>query len=164
MNINLEDSILEFLGSRYLTNDLKDYLKLQEKELKGSFFRGLPYPKHLLKIGSIIEEWHGSTHFTIDENIAQNFAIINRNGYINDDYYDELSKELNSDEVEFVQLIMICNFLVGIEIYKLLEKLNIDNFKHEKEITTFDKNFVIKSIEKRTAYGEELYYAKVDII
>lgn len=159
-----KDSFLEFLGSRLLTARLKEELKKKECDLKGAFFRGMPYPKHLLKVGNVIEEWHGACHFSKAEKVAQDFAIISRNGYINEDYYEQLQEELNCEEVEFIQLIMTTDNLTGVEIYKILDELDIDRYKGEQEITTFDKNFIIKSVEKRIVDGEELYYAKVDMV
>lgn len=160
-----KEELLEFLGSRLLTQDLKKEFKSREKELQGTFYRGMPFPKHLLKIGAVIEEWHGSSHFSISEKIAQNFAILKINGYINDDYYEELQEQLQVEEVDFVQLILVANNLVGVEMYKLLEEVGeSEKFLEEEEITTFDKDFIITNIEEKIVDGEKLYYANVEMI
>lgn len=160
-----KEKLVEFLGSRLLTNELKKEFKNREKKLHGNFYRGMPYPKHLLKVGTIIEEWHGSSHFSISEEIAKNFAIFNINGYINEDYYEELQEELQIEDVEFVQLVLVANDLIGVEMYKLLKEIGeTERFIDEKEITTFDKNFLITDIEEKNVNNEKLYYAKIKMI
>ena len=163
--VRFKEELLEFLGSRLMTKELKEEFKSREKELQGTFYRGMPFPKHLLKVGAVIEEWHGSSHFSISEEIAQNFAILKINGYINDDYYEELQEQLQVEEVDFIQLVLIANNLIGVEMYKLLEEVGeSEKFLHEKEITTFDKDFIITNIEERKVNDEVLYYAHVEMI
>lgn len=56
------EEISYFLASRCLTDSLKDQLLALEKDIDGILYRGLPFPKHLLKVGNIVEEWYGSSH------------------------------------------------------------------------------------------------------
>ena len=62
-NLNISyDELSYFLGSRCLTDSLKDRLIRLEKNIDETLYRGLPFPKQLLKVGSIVEEWYGSSH------------------------------------------------------------------------------------------------------
>lgn len=148
-----------FLGCRDLSSDLEKFMKEREQSLEGKFFRGLPFPTHLLKVGAVIEEWHGSTHWTLDEKVAQGFA----NDYMNECYYEELQEELGVEDVDYEYLVLVTEKLQGVESYKLLKELNINGYEREQEITVLGKDFVIESIEVKNIDGVDYYYATVSM-
>lgn len=162
-DIFIKEQLEYFAGSRDMSNTIYSLLKTYEEKLTGVFFRGMPFPKHRLKVGEIVEEWHGCSHWSIDKAVALNFAIININGYINEDYYQELSNELGEENVDFKQVLFIADNLKGVKLYEVLEKYNINNFIDEKEITTMDMDFVITSIKKDYINNEEIFIATVKI-
>lgn len=154
--MEVKDMLLQFVGSRYLDDNLEAFFAKYKKELRGTFYRGLPFPLHLLKEGAVIEEWHGSTHWTLDKEKAKGFS----KDYINEDYEADLIAELGEDNVTFVNLILITDYLEGVELYKLLAIHEIGRFRNEKEITAIGKNFEIVSIKVE----DEIYYAHVKMI
>lgn len=79
----LQKDFERFLATRDLSSSLHTFFKEQEQVLTGTFYRGLPFPKHLLQVGAVIDQWHASTHWTTLESVAQSFA----DDYINEDYY-----------------------------------------------------------------------------
>lgn len=162
-NIPIDD-IIEFAGSRMITSKLLNFAKNSERVLHGAFYRGMPFPKHLLQEGLILEEWHNSCHWTTNLQTAFDFAVIKRNGYINEDYYSELANELQTDYVEFVQLILKTDRLTGIDLYKILSSFNITDYESEKEITTFGKMFKVINICSMTINDEEIYLADIEEI
>ncbi|MNP43546.1 hypothetical protein D3C76_1373710 [compost metagenome] len=57
-------------------------------------------------------------------------------------------------------MILITDYLEGVELYKLLAIHEIGRFRNEKEITAIGKNFEIVSIKVEDA----IYYAHVKMI
>ncbi|MNL91052.1 hypothetical protein D3C81_07800 [compost metagenome] len=154
--MEVKDMLTQFVGSRYLDDNLEAFFAKYKKELRGTFYRGLPFPLHLLKEGAVIEEWHGSTHWTLDKEKAIGFS----KDYINEEYEAELIAALGEDKVKFVNLVLYTKELEGVELYKLLVLQNIIDFIAEKEITVVGKNFEIVSIKVEDA----IYYAHVKMI
>lgn len=151
----LDVDIMYFAGSReYSPLFLKHYnnnLSTIEQ-----VYRGMPFPKHLLKVGNVIEEWHGSTHWSIDKDVAIGFTT----DYINEEYeaeiYEELGLDFDSDEEVFVKVVLCMKDAIGYPLYKDLERLE-DNLSKEKEITIIGENHVIMDINK----VEDIYYVDV---
>lgn len=150
----------DFAGGRFLNKSLYEKFTKDFTLIKDTLYRGMPFPKHLVKEGTIIEEWYGSSHWSLDKQVAINFADTNINGYISDDYYDELVEELGEDNVDFIKLIMVINNVEGLELYRILKENNIYKWNNEKEITLFNKDFIIKKIN----IIDDVYYANVDVI
>lgn len=150
-NISYEE-ISYFLGSRCLTDSLKDQLLALEKDIDGILYRGLSFPKQLLKVGCIIDEWYGSSHWTPDVNVAIDFSL----DYINEDYIEELQEELGA-EVNVVQVVLWSKDIKGIEVYKIIEALDKTDFLDEKEVTVIGYNFEIRSIH----FDSGIYFVEV---
>ena len=149
-----------FLATRDINQELESYLKEHERLIRKTLYRGLPFPLHLLKEGAVVEEWNGSTHWTIDEKVARGFA----DDYINEDYYEELQEELGVDEVDFACLVLVIEDLEGIEIAQLIKEHGIQGYLKEKEVTAIGKDFVIQSIETKEIDNEIYHYACVKAI
>lgn len=162
--IHIKDNLEYYAGSRDFAPGILDLFNSRTESLNGTFYRGMPFPKHRLVIGEVVEEWHGSSHWSLDKEVSLNFAIINKNGYINEDYYDELVEEIGEENVDFKQVVFVANKLVGVKLYSLLEEYGINSFANEKEITTIDKDFKIKSIKMELVDNEEVYFVNVDMI
>lgn len=152
LNISYEE-ISYFLGSRCLTDSLKERLVCFEINIDKTLYRGLPFPKQLLKIGSVIEEWYGSSHWTPDKAVAIDFSC----DYINEDYIEELQEELGQ-EVDVIQMVLWSKDIKGVEVYKLMQSLNKDDFVNEKEITVIGYNFIVKDIELKN----NIYFVEVE--
>lgn len=139
----LTPDFLNFLGSRSLTTRLKQFFIQESKVLPLTAYRGLPYPKHLIQIGHVVDEWHESSHWTPDRTVAEGFARSD----FNECYYEELVEELGEDAVEFVELVLICDSLVGYESYQWLQQQQLTDFASEKEITVVGYDFQIQRLE-----------------
>lgn len=158
MDDYIKQGICEFAGSRILPPELIEIFKQHEVSITEPIYRGMMFPKHLILEGQTIEEWHGSTHWSRDKNIAMNFA---KNGYINEDYYDTIADAIGDCVELFVPIIFVLNSEVkGVELYRLLKEINeegYEGFIREQEITLIGKNFKIEEISKE----QDVYYAKV---
>lgn len=141
LNISYEE-ISYFLGSRCLTDSLKERLICFEKNIDKTLYRGLPFPKQLLKVGNVIEEWYGSSHWSPDKSVAIDFS----NDYINEDYVEELQEELG-ECIDMIPIVLWSDNIIGIETYKIMQQLNGNEFINEKEITVIGYDFEIISID-----------------
>lgn len=150
-NISYEE-LSYFLGSRCLSDSLKNRLTDLEKNIDKILYRGLSFPKQLLKVGCIIEEWYGSSHWTPDINVAIDFSL----DYINEDYIEELQEELGV-EVNVVQVVLWSKDIKGIEVYKIIEALDKTDFLDEKEVTVIGYNFEIINIH----FDSGIYFVEV---
>lgn len=150
-NISYEE-LSYFLVSRCLSGSLKNRLKDLERDIDKIIYRGLPFPRQLLRVGCIVEEWFGSSHWTPDINVAIDFSL----DYINEDYIEELQEELGG-EIDVIQMVLWSKDIKGVEVYKIMESLNKDDFAEEKEITVIGYNFVVKNIEK----NNDIYFVEV---
>lgn len=152
INITYEE-LDDFLGGRLLPDSLRNRLIHLEKNIEEVVYRGLPFPKQLLKAGCIIEEWNGSSHWSIDKNVALDFSI----DYMNEEYVEELEKKLNK-KIEMIRLVLYCEDIKGIETYNILNSINENNvFFREKEVSVIGYDFIVEEI-----YVENgIYYAKV---
>jgi len=160
----MKEELLYYAGSRDMSDEVRTYLKEREEEWTGTFFRGMMFPKHLIKKGTVIEEWHGSSHWSRDKNIALMFALASKEGYVNEDYEDALEEELGVGNYEFVQMVMTISKLKGVALDKTLEELGADDFSHEKEITTLGVDFIIADVEIATEIGEVLYIVSCEAV
>lgn len=152
-NLNISyDELSYFLGSRCLTDSLKDRLIRLEKNIDETLYKGLPFPKQLLKVESIVEEWYGSNHWSPDKKIAIGFS----SDYINEEYVEELQEEIG--EVDMIPIILWSNNIKGVETYKIMKSLNKDDFVNEKEITVIGYNFVVRDIKLKN----NIYFVKVE--
>lgn len=151
--VELKENLQDFVGSRLLRPELKEYFVDEIREVEGTVYRGLPFPLHLLKVGGQVEDWHGSGHWTLDMTTAKAFS----KDYVNEDYMYELIEERGEANVEFVKVILTCDNIKGIELYKLLEEHSIQGFDAELEITTIDSRYIISSVKEDGIY----YYVNV---
>lgn len=153
----------EFLGGRYLPPHLSRYLLSQKKPLNQVLHRGMYYPIHLIKEGEIVEEWNGSTHWSKEFQIAHGFAF---DGYLNDDYLEELEScqdimeahQVTSAEDLFhpvifrlkenTQAIDISSIIAGVK--------ELETWVKEQEVNFIGVDFVIQSYEM--VEGEKPYY------
>lgn len=148
----------DFIGGRILPPDLRDFLMANRKPISCVLYRGMSYPKHLLKEGTVIEEWYGSTHWSYSEDVARGFS----KDYINEDYQEDLIEELGEDNVEFISLVLLGKDIEGVDMAPFLKEYDLVNdFGNEQEVTVIGKNFRIESIERKSINGECFYFAEV---
>lgn len=163
MEQTLIQDLEAFLGGRYLPAHLKRYLLSLSKPLDKVLHRGMNYPIHLIKEGEIVEEWHGSTHWSKEFQIAHNFAF---DGYLNEDYLDELQScqnileehQVSSAEDLFYPVVFrLKENSQAIDISSLIEGVKALNaWEQEQEVNFIGVDFVIKSYE--LIEGEKPYY------
>lgn len=98
------EGIYRFAGDRCLTNCVSEILNENKVNLNGvSIYRGFPYPFPLLRKGVVIQEWNGSSHWSLDKSVAELFSM----DYINEDYSEEMQEIFGMSEEElFVPVIM----------------------------------------------------------
>ena len=148
----------DFIGGRILPPDFRTFLIANSKPIASILYRGMTYPKHLLKEGAVIEEWYGSTHWSFSEDVAKRFS----KDYINEDYKEDLIEELGKGNVDFVSLVLTISGIEGVDMAPFLKEYDLfDDFSNEQEVTVIGKNFRIKSIERKDINGECFYFAKV---
>lgn len=172
MKFSVEEQIdiLEgFIGGRYMDDKTMDFLSDKFEKINEIVYRGMPFPKHLIKEGYVMEEWYGSSHWTLDFNVARNiFSCDSFN--ISEDYAEELSGEFNISYNEacelFVPIILKLNGVSkGIRTYNVVKDLDIvSRFYNEKEITTIGINTVMKNIELKTDEKGDYYIIEVEEI
>lgn len=154
----MKKALEDFLGGRILTKEVKSFLLENEISVEGPLYRGLPYPKHLLKTGLVIKEWHGSSHWSKDKAVAINFS----KDYINEEYEAELLEEM--DEVEFVPLVLILDRVNGVDMEPLILQYELlEEFGVEKEVTVFGKDFEVLEIKEEAIAGETYCLAQVKV-
>jgi len=133
----------EFLGSRCLYPELEEVLKRHTKPLNNIVYRGMPCPYPIIKVGSLIRQWNGATHWSLDKNIAESFTT----DYINEEYAEEMEAEFGIPSNKlFVRLIMVldkCDKVVELYHYS-------KDFVHEKEVTILGYDFEITDIIDKT--------------
>ncbi len=161
---NKKIEILEqFVGGRYIDEDTMTLLSDNLECINETVYRGMPFPKHLIKKGYIVEEWHGSSHWSLDFNVSR--EVFSQDKFnISEDYCEALAEEMKMsyDEVYdniFVPVVFKLNGVsLGIRLYNLVKDLDlVSRFYKEKEITTIGINTKIKNFEIKTdSYGE--YY------
>lgn len=172
MKFSIEEKIdiLEgFIGGRYIDNRTINFLSDKFEKIDEIVYRGMPFPKHLIKEGYIMEEWYGSSHWTLDFNVARNrFSCDSFN--ISEDYTEELSREFNISYDEacelFVPIILkLSRVSKGIRTYNIIKDLDtVSRFYSEKEITTIGINTVMKNIELKIDEKGEYYMIEVEEI
>lgn len=161
------DILEKFIGGRYISNNTETYLKNKFEKIDETIYRGIPFPKHLIKKGYVMEEWYGSSHWSLDFNIARNI-FSNDDSNINQDYVEELAEEFNIsyEEAEklFVPIVLKLNKVsLGVRIYNLVKDLDkVSRFYKEKEITTIGIDTIIKKIELKTDKKGEYYLIEVE--
>lgn len=155
----------EFLGSRFLSCELEKFLISKRGTVDTVLYRGMNFPIHLIKKGNRLEEWHGSTHWSKDFQIAHNFAY---DGYINDDYAEELQKELpemiykkynveNAIGLFHPVIFRLKDNHYGIDVHSIIQSIPaLEIWKNEKEVTFIGTNFTIESFEY--VNSDEPYY------
>jgi len=155
---NLTDDLIDeldnFLGSRELCSDLRLYLMSLEKPVEKILYRGMNYPTNLLAVGKVVEEWHGSTHWSKKIKIAKRFAF---DPYINDDLLKELSQDeylLRENNVSCASelfkpiVLRLKESKKAIDIHKITKKYKkLEKWRKEKEVTFIGSDFMIESIE-----------------
>lgn len=162
----VEDILERFIGGRCILDDTEEYLKDKFEKIDEIIYRGMPFPKYLIKKGYILEEWHGSSHWSLDFNVARNI-FSNDKFNISEDYAEELSEELNItyEEAEnlFVPIVLKLNGVSsGIRTYELVKDLDlVSRFYKEKEITTIGINTIIENIELKSDEKGEYYLIEV---
>ncbi len=106
--------------------------------------------KKKIKVGERISEWYGSTHWTLDKEIANKFATK----YISDGLIEEIvsTKKVSEKEAHtlFAPLLLILDD-TNIPIVELYKYIGNDLAK-EKEITIRGYDFEIVSIQKENDF------------
>ncbi|AJD93648.1 hypothetical protein JMA_43310 (plasmid) [Jeotgalibacillus malaysiensis] len=152
-----------FLGARILSHGLKDFLKLLESERHQPLYRGMQFPKMFLKEGAILEEWHGASHWSKDISVSIGFA---HDGYINDDYADELMEEYGFESFDdiFVPVVFkLSSSTKGIDVHALLQEHDeLPHWHKEQEVSFIGQDFVMGEI-LYVEHEEYPYYA-VDVV
>lgn len=162
INQSIEDKLESFVNARFLPLDVEEYLLSRTKHYNKTFYRGLPFPMHLIKEGLVIENWHGASHWSVQKDIALDFAIEERSGYVNEEYRDELIQEYGEDNVHFVPLLMICrggNFIPICELIKADSK-----FRREQEYCNIGDDFRVVKIRTEIIYNKNIIIVEVDQI
>ena len=156
-----QEILEDFAGGRIITEETLEIFDKNAQPIKNTLYRGYQLPINILKPGLILEEWNGSSHWSINFQIARNFSRDIEG--INDAYAEEIANELNISENEarnlFVPVILKMNGVSkGIRLYELLSELPFKTvFEKEKEITTLGINTTVVHVEKvRDGYG--IYY------
>lgn len=156
-----QEILEDFAGGRIITEETLEIFDKNTQPIKNTLYRGYQLPINILKPGLILEEWNGSSHWSINFQIARNFSRDIEG--INDAYAEEIADELNISENEarslFVPVILKMNGVSkGIRLYELLSELPFKTvFEKEKEITTLGINTTVVHVEKvRDGYG--IYY------
>lgn len=156
-----KNELEDFLGGRIIDDNIIDYINKNNKLITTPLYRGLPYPKKFIKKGNILNEWYGSCHFSFNREIAENFAIEEFNGYINDSYLDEL----NIDYSEMVPLILVSNKTYGTDMSNIIRDTGLELFKKEQEVVTIGYSYIIEEIKTylctRTSVPTKIYIAEV---
>ncbi|MEJ1517637.1 hypothetical protein R3O67_30950 [Bacillus cereus] len=163
----LKRELDEFLGSRTLTPELEEFLNSLKAPLDCILYRGMNFPMHLLKKGGKLEEWHGSSHWSKEFDVAQNFAY---DGYINEDYVNELGENKTllhdykvNDACElFTEVVFrLKENKQAINVDKLVIEWGLANWAHEKEVTFIGTDFLITNVIH--IKDEEKPYFLVDV-
>ena len=147
----------EFLGSRCITDEVKSFFEENAKPLDDRIYRGLPFPYPMIKVGAMIDEWHNCSHWSLERDIADKFAV----DYINEDYSEEVQELFDMSEEElFVPMVMVLDECPKvIEMYKFTKE-----FSNEKEITVVGYNFEITSIESEIPICDDLLEDKEIVV
>lgn len=154
----------EFIGGRHITDKTLALYKDKFEKIEETIYRGMPFYKGFIKPGKIIEEWYDASHWTLDFNIARG---IFSNDYVNDDYIEELSNELNIsfDETydSFVPMVMRMNGVSqGARTYEIVKDLDVvSKFYKEMEITTMGIDTIITNVELKTDEKGDYYLVDV---
>lgn len=148
-----EKEMLEwFAGSRQWDENIAILHEKLKENVICELYRGLPFQEQLIKKGTVIEEWYGSSHWTTDENIARNFS----KDYISEGLIEEIMQEqkLSEDAAYelFVPLIMHLDGAEGVPLYEY-----VSCFEHEKEINIHGSDFIIHNVWKEG----EIYHVNV---
>ena len=164
------DILEQFVGGRYIDEDTIKLFSDKFERVEDTIYRGMPFPKHLIKEGFIVEEWHGSSHWSLDFNVSR--EVFSKDKFnISEDYCGELALELglSYDEVYdnvFVPVVFELNGVSsGIRLYNIVKDLDlVSRFYKEKEITTIGIDTKIKSFEKKYDSCGGYYLIKVEEI
>lgn len=164
----LRDKLNEFLGSRELNSQLEKHLLSLREPLSCVLHRGMSFPVHLLKIGGVLDEWHGSSHWSKDFEVALGFAT---DGYVNSDYLDDLIEEIEHDKdllskynAEsasdlFKEVVFrLTTNTEAIDVHKLALELNLTEWLNEQEVTFIGTDFIITELQYIDIVGETPYY------
>ncbi len=112
-----------------------------------TIYRGLPYLTENIKVGEIVSEWYGSTHWSLKKEHSEKYTT----DYISDGLLEELTKERNieCDEAEklFSPLLMKIEntHIPVVELYKYVS----ETFQGEMEITIRGYDFKIVNVIKK---------------
>lgn len=153
MLTNKEKEMLEwFAGSRQWDENIAALHEKLREYISCELYRGLPFQKVLIKLGAVVKEWYGSSHWTLEKKIADNFS----KDYISEGLIEEIIEEQGITEEEayklFVPLILHLDGATGVPLYKY-----VPEFEHEKEINIHGSDFVITNIW----IEDEIYHANV---
>lgn len=163
------DILERFVGGRCILDDTREYLEDKFETIDETIYRGMPFPKHLIKEGYVMEQWYQCSHWSLDFNITRNI-FSNDKLNISEDYVEELSNEFNIsyEEAEelFVPIVLKLNGVSsGIRTYNLVKDLDVvSRFYNEKEITTIGVDTIIKNIELKSDEKGEYYLIEVEEI
>lgn len=151
----------DFAGEGIITEETLEIFDKNTQLIKNTLYRGYQLPINILKPRLILKEWNGSSHWSINFQVARNFSRDIEG--INDAYAEEIANELNIPEYEarnlFVPVILKMNGVSkGIRLYELLAELPFKTvFEKEKEITTIGIDTTVIHVEKvKDGYG--IYY------
>lgn len=159
--INILD---RFVGGREITEDTLTLYKDKFEKIEETLYRGMPFYKEHIKTGTLIQEWYGATHWSLDLNVARG---IYSDDYINELYVEELADELNLSYDEtynsFVPMVMrIKGFSKGARTYEMVKDLEIvSRFYKEMEVTTMGVDTIITNVEVKN--DEKGTYYLVDV-
>ena len=163
-----EIDILErFIGGRCILDDTEEYLEDKFEKIDETIYRGMPFPKHLIKEGYLMEEWYGSSHWSLDFNMARS-VFSNDKSNISENYIEELSEEfkISYEEAEklFVPIVLKLNGVsLGIRTYNLVKDLDVlSRFYKEKEVTTIGIDTIMKNIKLKSDEKGEYYLIEVE--
>lgn len=152
LNKEFKDQLDYFLGSRSLNPKFEEALVSLREPIKGVLYRGMNFPLYLLEEGAILEEWHGSTHWSKSFEVALGFA---RDGFLNEDYIEELNEDVDlldrygvENSVDLFQEVVfrLKRSTKGVDVHNLVIKLGLTNWIREEEVTFFGTEFVIKRV------------------
>lgn len=170
MNFTTEEKIdilEQFVGGRFINERTIRLLSGKFEKIEETVYRGMPLPKHLIKEGHIMEEWNGSSHWSLNFDISRDFSRDNFN--ISEDYCEELAEELNMsyddvfDNVFVPAILKLDGVSSGVRMYNIVKDLDIvSRFYDEKEITTIGISTIIKSFEKKSDIHGEYYLINVE--
>lgn len=156
MNLTKEliNNLDEFIGSREIYGNLGEFFKSIEEPFEKTLYRGMNFPIHLITIGNIIEEWHGSTHWSKEISVSEQFAF---DSYINEGLLEELSQDkkllkeygvTNVKELFRPVVLRLNENINAIDVHSVVKKCKkLKRWRKEKEVIFIGSDFMIENIE-----------------